>query len=80
MIRINMTKAKAIAHDKRRKARDKEMAPHDEIVAKQIPGQSALKAENARTALRAKYDAIQSDIDAAEDVAQLKAIIEAMPT
>jgi hypothetical protein len=76
MIRINIAKAKGIAHDKRRKARDKEMAPHDEVISKQIPGNSAQQAEQARAALRSKYATIQTDIDAAADVAALKAIVE----
>jgi hypothetical protein len=79
MIRINIDKAKGIAHDKRRKARDKEMAPFDAIISKQIPGQSAQEAETARSALRTKYDAIQSQIDATKDVAALKAIVEQLP-
>jgi len=79
MIRINIDKAKTIAHDKRRVARDKEMAPLDEIISKQIPGQSAQKAEQDRSALRGKYATIQSNIDSAADIAALKAIVEALP-
>lgn len=79
MIRVNLTKAKTIAHDKRRKARDKEMAPHDEIIAKQIPGSSAQQAEQARAALRTKYNTVQTQIDAAADVATLKVIMEQLP-
>jgi hypothetical protein len=65
MIRINLDKAKAIAHDERRAARAKEFAPHDEVIAKQIPGASAAEAESARIAIREKYAAIQVNIDAA---------------
>jgi len=65
MIRINLDKAKAIAHNERRNARAKEFAPYDEIIAKQIPGASATEAEKARAAIREKYAAIQVSIDAA---------------
>ena len=40
MITINITKAKAIGHDMRRAARAEEFKPHDEAIAKQIPGAS----------------------------------------
>jgi hypothetical protein len=75
MIRVNIDKAKDIAHDKRRAARAKEFAPHDEAIAKQIPGASAQQAEAARQVIRTKYAAIQTDIDAAQDVATLKTIV-----
>ena len=34
MITVNMTKAKAIAHDARRAARAEEFKPHDEVIMK----------------------------------------------
>jgi hypothetical protein len=76
MITINLTKAKDIAHEKRRAARSAEFAPHDEVIMKQIPGNDAVQAEVARQAIRDKYAVIQSDIDAATDVATLKSIVE----
>ena len=76
MITINMDKAKAIGHNMRRAARAKEFAPHDEVIAKQIPGVSATEAEAARQAIRDKYAAIQDEIDAAEDPAAIKAALE----
>ena len=76
MITINMDKAKAIGHNMRRAARAKEFAPHDEVIAKQIPGVSATEAEAARQAIRDKYTAIQDEIDAAEDPAAIKAALE----
>lgn len=72
MITINIEKAKLIGHDMRRAARAKEFAPHDEIVAKRIPGTSVEEAEAARQSIRDKYSAIQSQIDAAETVDQIK--------
>jgi hypothetical protein len=43
---------------------------------KQIHGNDAVQAEVARQAIRDKYAVIQSDIDAATDVATLKSIVE----
>lgn len=76
MIKVNLTKAKGIAHDKRRAAREKEFAPLDATIAKQIPGQSAQQAEAARQVIRDKYALIQTNIDAASDVATLKNILQ----
>ena len=75
MITINITKAKSIAHDKRREARAEEFKPYDDAIAKQIPGQME-GAETARAAIRAKYAAMQTAIDAATTVEEIKA---AMP-
>jgi hypothetical protein len=72
MITVNMTKAKSIAHDMRRAARAEEFKPHDEIIAKQIPGADAVAAEAARQAIREKYAAIQQQIDAASTPEQIK--------
>ena len=78
MITVNMNKAKDIAHGMRRDARAEEFKPHDEIIAKQIPGADAVAAEAARQAIRDKYAAIQSDIDEAADVDTLKSIVDSM--
>lgn len=75
MIRINIDKAKAIAHDLRRAARADEFAPHDEVIAKNIPGSDA--AEAARVEIRAKYAAMQSAIDAAATPEEIKAALKA---
>lgn len=75
MIVINVTKAKAIGHDMRRAARAEEFKPYDEAIAKQIPGQ-ADGAEAARQAIREKYAAIQTAIDAAATPDQIKAALE----
>ena len=75
MIRINIDKAKAIAHDMRRAARAEEFKPHDEVIAKQIPGTTAAEAEAARAAIREKYAAMQSAIDSATDAEAIKSAL-----
>ena len=75
MISINIDKAKAIVHDKRRAARSAEFAPLD--IKATIPSEAAA-AEAARQAVREKYAAIQQDIDAAPGVAELKTIVESL--
>ena len=76
MININLDKAKQIAHDRRRKARDKEFAPHDEVIMKQIPGVDAVEAEAARVDIRTKYAQIQTVIDDAVTIDEIKAALE----
>lgn len=68
----NLTKCKAIGHDKRRAARAAEFAPLD--VEATIPAKAA-QAEAARQAVRDKYADMQAAIDAAKDVDSLKALI-----
>ena len=75
MITVNINKAKSIGHDMRRAARAEEFAPYDKIIAAQIPGQSATDAEAARAAIRAKYAAIQTAIDAASTPDEIKAAL-----
>jgi len=77
MITINIAKAKQIAHDMRRQARTAEFAPHDEVIAKRIPGVAEAEAEAARAAIRAKYAALQNQIDAAATPDEIKAALEA---
>lgn len=69
MIKVDMTKAKAIAHTIRREERSKEFAPLDDMIAKQIPGWE--QAETQRQAIREKYSAIQDAIEGANDVPAL---------
>ena len=73
MITINIDKAKTIAHDKRREARSAEFAPLD--VKATIPSE-ATAAEAARQAVRDKYTAMQTAIDSASTIDEIKA---AMP-
>ena len=75
MITINVDKAKAIGHDARRAARAEEFKPFDDAIAKQIPGQME-GAEAQRQIIRDKYAAMQTAIDAATTVDEIKA---AMP-
>jgi len=71
MITINIDKAKGIAHDKRRAAREAEFKPYDDAIAKQIPGQVD-GAEAQRQLIREKYAAIQQSIDAATTPDEIK--------
>ena len=75
MITINLDKAKAIAHDKRRAKRAEEFAPHDEVIMKQIPGVDAVEAEAKRQEIRDKYAQVQNDIDAASTVNELLEVL-----
>lgn len=70
MIRINLDKAKGIAHDVRRAARAEEFAPLD--IKATIPSE-ADAAEAQRQAVRDKYASMQAAIDSATDVAEIKA-------
>ena len=70
---INITKAKAIAHDIRRAARSAEFAPLD--IKATIPSEAAT-AETARQVIRDKYATMQTAIDAASTTDEIKA---AMP-
>ena len=76
MIRINIDKAKTVAHDMRRAARAEEFKPYDDAIAKQIPGQMD-GAEAERQKIREKYAAMQAAIDAAQDVEAIKSALEA---
>ena len=75
MITVNIDKAKAIAHDRRRAARAEEFKPHDEIIMKQIPGADAAAAEQARKDIRFKYALIQEAIDLAKSPDEIKAAL-----
>ena len=72
MITIDMTKAKDIAHDKRRAARSAEFAPLD--IKATIPSEAAA-AEAARQAIRDKYAAMQAQMDAAQTADELKTLL-----
>ena len=71
---INLDKAKQITHAKRREVRAEEFAPYDKIIGLHIPGTDTQTALSERMLIRAKYDIIQQDIDAATDVETLKEI------
>jgi hypothetical protein len=78
MIRINIDKAKAVAHDMRRAKRAEEFAPHDKVIAAQIPGMDAAAAEQVRKDIRSKYALIQEAIDLSTSPEQIKSALEAM--
>jgi len=71
----NLTKSKAIAHERRRAAREAEFAPLD--IQATIPAKAS-QVESDRQAIRDKYDALQIAIDAATTVEQLKAAAAAV--
>ena len=75
MIKINLEKAKQIAHERRRAAREKELKPFDEIIMKQIPGNDAVQAEKNRKEIRQKYALLQQQMDAAQNVQELKTLL-----
>lgn len=74
-ISIDIPKAKVIAHGYRRFLRKQEFNPLDEIISKQIPGKALNDAEAERVVIRAKYNKMQTDIDAAASDAELKQIL-----
>ena len=75
IVKVSLTKYRAIAHDSRRSAREKEFSPHDEVIAKQIPGKDAQQAEAARQAIRDRYALMQEKIDQAKTPDELKRLI-----
>lgn len=75
MIIINVDKAKSIAHGIRREARAAEFAPLDQRIALAIPGTDTQAVEAQRQAVRDKYAAMQSAIDAAATPADIKAAL-----
>jgi hypothetical protein len=75
MIKINMERAKEIAHEKRRLARAEEFKPHDEVIMKQIPGVDFQEAETSRQAIREKYAVLQTQMDNAQTPEELKALL-----
>lgn len=72
---IDVTKAKNIAHDMRRAAREEEFAPLDAVVMKQIPGKDMAEAEAKRQEIRDKYAVIQQDINTAQTTEEIKAAL-----
>ena len=79
MIIIDINKAKQIGHELRRQQRAEELAPLDEVIAKQIPGKDPAEAEAERQAIRDKYAEVQVAIDAATTPDEIKAALEVQP-
>ena len=75
LIKVNMEKYRAIAHEVRRNARAEEFKPYDEVIMKQIPGNDYTEAEAARQAIREKYSTLQAQMDAAQTPEELKALL-----
>ena len=74
-IEVDMPKAKEIGHEIRRSKRAEEFAPHDEVIAKQIPGNDTTAAEAARQEIRDRYAVMQAKIDKAKTPEQIKAAL-----
>jgi hypothetical protein len=74
-IEHDLDKCKAIGHDKRRAQRAEELAPLDEVIAKQIPGTDPAQVEAERQLVRDKYAAVQDQIDAATSPDEIKAAL-----
>ena len=72
VIEEDLTKSIVIAHDMRRRARDKEFMPYDEVISKQIPGTDLVAVEASREEIRTRYASIQTNIDSASTVAAVK--------
>ena len=75
MITVNIEKAKLIAHDKRREARAEEFKQLD--IQATIPAMAA-QAEAERQVLRDKYAEMQTEIDAASTVDEIKVVITSL--
>jgi hypothetical protein len=74
-IEHDLDRCRAIGHYIRRAKRAEEFAPHDDVIAKQIPGNDAAAAEAARQVVRDKYAEVQDAIDAAADPFEIKAAL-----
>ncbi len=75
-IQTDLDEAKTITHDKRRAKRELAFAPHDTIISKQIPGQDAVQAEQARVVIRDDDAVMQTAIDACADEVTLRQLIQ----
>lgn len=73
MIKVNLTKAKEIAHEIRRAKREEEFAPLDKVVMLQLSG--ADEAEAQRTEIRATYETMQEQINKAKTPEKIKEIL-----
>ena len=76
MISINIPKAQAIVHEARRAARSAEFAPLD---IKATISSEADASEAARVEVRARYTAMQVEINEATEVSTLKVIMGQLP-
>lgn len=67
-------KAKEVAHEIRRARREEEFKPHDEAIAKAIPGK-AVASEAERQKIRDKYAVMQTKIDGCATTADLRRVL-----
>ena len=72
MITVNIEKAKSIAHEKRQEARAEEFKQLD--IQATIP-MLAEQAEQKRQEVRDKYALMQTEIDAASTVDEIKSVM-----
>jgi hypothetical protein len=72
----DLDKCRAIGHAIRRTKRAEEFAPHDDVIAKQIPGNDAAAAEAARQVVRDNYAEVQDAIDEAETPDEIKGALD----
>ena len=78
-IKVNITKAQEIAHDKRREARAGEFKPLDEAITINIANPDKVaEIEAERQAIRDKYAEIQTNIDSSTTTDELKSILESL--
>jgi hypothetical protein len=75
MINIDMTKAKEIAHEKRRAVRSEKFKPLD--IEATIPAM-ATEAEAKRQVIRDEDAVVQDNIDSAVTVEDLKTIVDSI--
>lgn len=78
MIKIDVAKAKEVAHGIRKADRAKQMEPHDKAIMMQIPGTPIIEIEAKRQAIRDANAVVQTNIDNAQDEVELKAAIADM--
>ena len=79
MITIDLNKAKQIGHELRRQQRAEELAPLDDVIAKQIPGKDLTGVEADRQAIRDRFADVQVAIDKATTPEEIKAALEVQP-
>ena len=76
MITVNVDKAKLVAHEIRRTARQSEFAPLDQQIQLQIPGTDFAAVDAKRQEVRDKYAAVQVAIDQATSEQELVATVK----
>ena len=78
-IKVNITKAQEIAHDKRRQARAGEFKPLDEAITINIANPDKVaEIEAKRQMVRDKYAEIQTSINSSSTTDELKSILESL--